>query len=198
MCELGAPTGPPASGVDSGRPPALRVALSEQRTATATASLACICTHRQPFAVCSCSNPATHRDRPEEPPTTTTQAHAEQVIAPTEKDINKQMAAHISWSRTTDLNARTRPAREAFLRRFDREVDPDGVLPPAERCRRAQHALRAHMLRLAKRSVDARRRPQWLAGEAPPERSSGGALDVPVTLEQRNFRASDLPHSAPY
>jgi hypothetical protein len=30
-------------------------------------------------------------------------------------------------------NARTRPAREAFLRRFEREVDPDGVLrPPSE------------------------------------------------------------------
>jgi hypothetical protein len=28
--------------------------------------------------------------------------------------------AHISWSRTTDRNARTRPAREAFLRRFVR------------------------------------------------------------------------------
>jgi hypothetical protein len=73
------------------------------------------------------------------------------------KDINKQMAAYISWSRTTDRNARTRPAREAFLHRFEREVDPDGVLPPAERSRRAQHALRAHMLRLAKHSVAARR-----------------------------------------
>jgi len=76
------------------------------------------------------------------------------------KDINKQMAAHISWSRTTDRNARTRPAREAFLRRFEREVDPNGVLSPAERSRRAQHALRAHMLDLAKRSVAARRHPR--------------------------------------
>jgi hypothetical protein len=64
--------------------------------------------------------------------------------------------AHISWSRTTDRNARTRPAREAFLRRFEREVDPDGVLPPAERGRRAQHALRAYMLGFAKRSMAAR------------------------------------------
>ncbi len=72
------------------------------------------------------------------------------------KDVNKQIAAQVSWSRTTDRSARTRPAREAFLRRFDREVDPDGVLPPAERRRRAEHALRAHMLRLAKRSATAR------------------------------------------
>ena len=73
------------------------------------------------------------------------------------KDINKRIAAEISWSRTTDRSARTRAAREAFLSRFEREVDPDGSLPPDERRRRAQHALRAHMLRLAKRSVRARR-----------------------------------------
>ena len=73
------------------------------------------------------------------------------------KDINRQIAAEISWSRTTDRSARTRPAREAFLRRFDREVDPDGVLPAAERRRRAEHAKRAYMLRLAKRAVNARK-----------------------------------------
>jgi len=76
---------------------------------------------------------------------------------PTVKDINKRIAAETSWSRTADRRARTRPARQAFLSRFEREVDPDGKLPPAERRRRAQHALRAHMLRLAKRSVSARR-----------------------------------------
>jgi hypothetical protein len=73
------------------------------------------------------------------------------------KDINKQIAAEISWSRTTDRSARTRPARQAFLDRFERDVDPNGTLSPDERRRRAQHALRAHMLRLAKRSVTARR-----------------------------------------
>jgi len=73
------------------------------------------------------------------------------------KDVNKQIAAQVSWSRTTDRSARTRPARQAFLSRFEREVDPDGVLPPAERHRRAHYALRAHMLRLAKRSVAVRK-----------------------------------------
>jgi len=87
----------------------------------------------------------------------TTQANPEEVIAPTVKDINKQIAAHITWSRTADRNARTRPARQAFLAWFEREVDPDGKLPPAERGRRAQHALRAYMLRPAKRSVIPRR-----------------------------------------
>ena len=72
------------------------------------------------------------------------------------KDINRQIAAEISWSRTYDRSARTRPAREAFLRPFERKVDPDGTLPPDERHRRADHAKRAYMLRLAKRAVAAR------------------------------------------
>jgi len=73
------------------------------------------------------------------------------------KDINRRIAAEISWSRTYDRSARTRPAREAFLRRFEREVDPDGKLPPDQRRRLADHAMRAYMLRLAKRAVSARK-----------------------------------------
>jgi hypothetical protein len=73
------------------------------------------------------------------------------------KDINRRIAAEVSWSRTADRSARTRPAREAFLSRFEREVDPNGELPPDERRRRAEHAKRAYMLRLAKRAVAARK-----------------------------------------
>ena len=73
------------------------------------------------------------------------------------KNINRRIAAEVSWSRTTDRSARTRPARQAFLKRFEREVDPNGELLPEERQRRAEHALRAYMLRLSKRAVAARR-----------------------------------------
>lgn len=62
------------------------------------------------------------------------------------KDINKRIAAEISWSVTSDRSQRTKPGRQAFLDRFEREVDPEGVLPSDERRIRAQHALRAHML----------------------------------------------------
>jgi len=48
-----------------------------------------------------------------------------------------------------DPKETTQAARAAFLNRFEREVDPDGSLPPAERARRAQADLRAHMTRLA-------------------------------------------------
>jgi hypothetical protein len=50
----------------------------------------------------------------------------------------------------------TRAGREAFLSRFEREVDPEGKLPPAERVRRAEHAKKAYMARLALRSARAR------------------------------------------
>jgi hypothetical protein len=69
------------------------------------------------------------------------------------KDINRRIAAEISWARTADRSARTRPARQAFLKRFETEVDPDGKLPPEERALRANHALRAHMLQLRKRAT---------------------------------------------
>lgn len=72
------------------------------------------------------------------------------------KNIDKRIAAETSWSLTTDRSERTKPGRQAFLDRFEREIDPEGVLPSDERRIRAQHALRAHMLRLAKRSVAAR------------------------------------------
>lgn len=72
------------------------------------------------------------------------------------KNINQRIAAEVSWSRTYDRAGRTRAARQKFLERFEHEVDPDGTLPPEERRRRAEHAKRAYMLRLAKRATKAR------------------------------------------
>jgi hypothetical protein len=43
----------------------------------------------------------------------------------------------------------TRAATTAFLSRFESQVDPDGVLSPEERSRRALLARKAHMSRLA-------------------------------------------------
>jgi len=43
----------------------------------------------------------------------------------------------------------TRSARDAFLRRFEREVDPEGLLEPEERARRALYARKAYFTRLA-------------------------------------------------
>ena len=52
----------------------------------------------------------------------------------------------------------TEPARRGFFAKFEREVDPERVLSPDERLRRATLAQRAYMLRLAAKSAEARRR----------------------------------------
>ena len=59
---------------------------------------------------------------------------------------------------THDPRATTAKARAAFLSRFETEVDPDGVLDPSERCRRALAARSAYFARLALKSARVRRR----------------------------------------
>ena len=69
-----------------------------------------------------------------------------------------RIGAHVSWSRTIDRTARTEPGRKGFLARFELEVDPDGVLPESERMRRAEHARKAYMQKLALASAARRRK----------------------------------------
>lgn len=59
-----------------------------------------------------------------------------------------RLAALSRWAQQ-DGSKGTAPAREAFLARFEREVDPEGRLAPAERTRRAEAAKRAHFQRMA-------------------------------------------------
>jgi hypothetical protein len=75
---------------------------------------------------------------------------------PVQRSLQARIAANTRWAHEPDRTAATRPARAAAVSRFEREVDPDGVLPPAERARRADSAQRAHMQRLALRSSRAR------------------------------------------
>jgi hypothetical protein len=75
-----------------------------------------------------------------------------------ERSLIGSIAAHESWARTEDRAARTAPGRKAMLDKFERQVDPDGTLAPAERAIRAEHARKAHFKRLALKSAQARRR----------------------------------------
>ena len=77
-------------------------------------------------------------------------------LTPAQRSLRGQLAAHESWAQTADRAARTAPARDTFLERFERQVDPDGILDPAERARRAEHAKKAYFLRLALKSAQAR------------------------------------------
>jgi hypothetical protein len=68
-----------------------------------------------------------------------------------------QAAVEKSWAFTDDRSARTAPARAAAAAKlndqFAREVDPDGVLDPVDRARRAEHLRRAHFRKLAAASA---------------------------------------------
>jgi hypothetical protein len=79
-------------------------------------------------------------------------------MTPAERARYGRLGAHTRWARTADRTAATAPAREAFADRWDKQVDPDGLLPPAERAIRAEHAKKAHFTRMAIASAKARKR----------------------------------------
>jgi hypothetical protein len=68
-----------------------------------------------------------------------------------------RIAAHAMHAKH-DSRKTTAASRAAFFQRFENEVDPDRTLPEAERLKRAEHARKAHMYRLALASAKARRR----------------------------------------
>ena len=54
-------------------------------------------------------------------------------LTPSERTQRARLAANIGWAFTQDRSARTAPARRAAFAKFEKLVDPDGVLPVAER-----------------------------------------------------------------
>jgi hypothetical protein len=79
-------------------------------------------------------------------------------LTPAERTTRARLAAHVSWARTGDRSARTAAGTRALLDRFERQVDPDGVLAPSERARRSEAARKAYFTSLALKSAQARRR----------------------------------------
>jgi len=72
--------------------------------------------------------------------------------------LRARLAAYASHANCADPQERTARAREAFNQRFEDEVDPDRILDPADRARRAEHARRAYFTRLALKASRARQR----------------------------------------
>jgi hypothetical protein len=66
-----------------------------------------------------------------------------------------QIAALSRWAQESG-EAQAQKGQAGLLARFEREADPDGVLDPKERQRRAQNLRKLHMLRLAAKSAQAR------------------------------------------
>jgi hypothetical protein len=77
-------------------------------------------------------------------------------LSPELRTLRAQLAAHTRWANTDDPVEATAPARKAFNDRFEKQVDPDGVLDPEERARRAESARKAHFTRMAFKSARAR------------------------------------------
>lgn len=101
------------------------------------------------------------------------------------RSLYGRVGALESWARTTDRSARTAPARAAMLAKFEREVDPDGTLPPDERARRAEYARRAYFARLAAKSAEARRKAKQLTDEA-------AAADAELATLERDDSGDDV------
>lgn len=98
------------------------------------------------------------------------------MLSPNLARLRGQIGAAVLHSRY-DSRDLTQAARAAFLGKFERLVDPEGVLPEAERLRRAGHAKRAHFAAMAYKSAKARaqraaRRPKQTA----PADSVAGAV----------------------
>jgi hypothetical protein len=77
-------------------------------------------------------------------------------LTPAERSLRARAAAYRLHS-LYDSRELTANARAAFRDRFVRQVDPDGILPEAERQRRAECARKAYYAELASKSAKARR-----------------------------------------
>lgn len=77
------------------------------------------------------------------------------MLTDTERRLRARLAA---YSQHAQGKTNTGPALAAYNARWEREVDPDGVLPPEERARRAELARKAHYTSMAFKSARARAR----------------------------------------
>jgi hypothetical protein len=81
-------------------------------------------------------------------------------MATSRRTLIARIAAAERWAKEPDRTKATAAARRGLEEKFERLVDPDGVLPPDELAKRVASAKTAHYSRmaLAKRNRPARRR----------------------------------------
>lgn len=86
---------------------------------------------------------------------------ASENLTPEQRSLRSRIAANISWARTVDRSARTRPAVNAgpaSISYWEKKVDPDGLMDEQTRIKAAGNAKKAHFQRLAYLAAKARRR----------------------------------------
>jgi hypothetical protein len=77
---------------------------------------------------------------------------------PKDRILSAKIAANSRWAQVEDRSKETAPGRAASASRYEKLVDPEGLLPPAERAKRAKNAEKAHFQLMALRSAQVRRR----------------------------------------
>jgi hypothetical protein len=75
---------------------------------------------------------------------------------PEMRAMHSRLASHVRWAHEPDRTAATAPARAGLQERFEREVDPDGVMDPVERVKRVENLRKAYYTRLTYLSLQAR------------------------------------------
>ena len=111
------------------------------------------------------------------------------VRTPEERALASRIGAHAKWAKVDRVEG-TAVARKAFLDRFEREVDPEGILPAAERARRAEHARKAYFQRLALKSAKVRRKPTAEEKRANSARKAEAARLALASAKARNDSAA--------
>jgi len=111
------------------------------------------------------------------------------MFTPQEAALRGRLGALVLHSKY-DRRETTAKARTAFLARFEREVDPEGILSEDERRRRAEYARRAHFARLALASARARARskgrgPKNGSAAVDQTAAAGGEVHDDGTVAQR-------------
>ncbi|MCD0450792.1 hypothetical protein LO762_16565 [Actinocorallia sp. API 0066] len=74
---------------------------------------------------------------------------ASKTLTAEERVLRARMAGNATWAKVTDRTAATAPAREGWLAKLEREVDPEGVMDPETRAAAVENARRAHMARMS-------------------------------------------------
>jgi hypothetical protein len=91
-----------------------------------------------------------------------------------ERSLRARLAAYALHAQR-DPRQTTANGRAAFLARFDREVDPEGLLDADERRRRAEQARRAYFARLSLAAVKARQAKRTARSQRPERPEDGTA-----------------------
>ncbi|MGH7643585.1 MAG: hypothetical protein ACRENX_11370 [Candidatus Dormibacteria bacterium] len=104
------------------------------------------------------------------------------VTDPEVRRASARLAAFTRWSSEPDRSAATAPARSALLERFNREVDPEGILDPVLRAKLAASARSAFYSRMSLARAKQRAAKRATAGTAKvPAAAGGGAVDASAT-----------------